>query len=351
MKNPISFLVCCAVLFLFSCNEKKKSPEDKEVTTISEIEKPLTIAFASCNDQDRPQPLWQSIIQNEPKAFVWGGDNVYADTADLEKMKNDYNKVANNPSYKKLAENVEIIGTWDDHDYGKNDAGNEWEKKNDAKTLLLDFLEYPDTAKVRSRKGVYHSRILEGNGGSVKLILLDTRYFRTALKKGEDPAVRYSAWPKNHSGTILGDEQWKWLENELKDDTTEFTVINTSIQFLSDQHGWEKWGNFPSEVTKFYELIRSAKAKNIVIVSGDRHLAEISVNDNAGLEYPLVDFTTSGLTHTWITSGTEKNPYRVSNVVKQLNFGVLHFNFEEETVTFQIRGEDNFLYEEFTQQY
>ncbi|MDX1462326.1 MAG: alkaline phosphatase D family protein [Marinirhabdus sp.] len=311
----------------------------------------MSVVFVSCNDQDRPQPLWKPIANNIPAVFVWGGDNIYADTENMDKMANDYQKLLQHPDYAEINRETIVLGTWDDHDYGKNDAGKEWPYKEEAKQLLLDFLGYHESDSIRKRPGVYHSRTITMEAGSVKFILLDTRTFRTPLKESTIPGHRYMAWPETHKGTILGEAQWKWLEDELADDTADFTVLVSSIQFLSDDHGWEKWGNFPSEVKKMYALLKHAKAQNILMLSGDRHMAEISVNTAAGLPYPLVDFTSSGLTHTWIDSETEANEYRVSNVVKQLNFGRLKFDFENEKVRFEIRGADDFLYEAFVQNY
>jgi alkaline phosphatase D len=350
MKPSILFLM---ILILFSCvNPSEKKTEDLSESTFTEgSTADFTLVFASCNHQDRPQPLWQPILDTKPDMFIWGGDNVYADTDDMVKMKNDYDKVSANPLYTNLVEQTTITGTWDDHDFGKNDGGVEWEKKDEAKTILLDFLGVPEDDPRRSRDGVYFSDKIQADGGTIKIIALDTRYFRSPLKRSEDSKRRYDDWEADHDGTMLGETQWKWLEEELRDDTADFTLLVTSIQFLSKEHGWEKWHNFPSEVKKMRELLKSAKAKNIIMLSGDRHMAEISVDENAGLDYPLIDLTSSGLTHTWPTYDTEANEYRVSNIIKRLNFSVLFFDFEKMEVTFEIRGRDNFIFERFIQQY
>lgn len=350
MKPTLLFL---AILLLFSCgnSSEEKNGETTENTFIEENSADFTLVFASCNHQDRPQPLWQPILDSKPDVFIWGGDNVYADTDDMEKMKADYNKVNANPLYEKLKEHTAITGTWDDHDYGKNDAGADWEKKNEAKEILLNFLGVAEDDPRRSREGVYFSETYNTENGSIKMISLDTRYFRSPLKKSDNPDRRYDSWDEDHDGTMLGEAQWEWLGEELKDDSADFTLIVTSIQFLSKEHGWEKWYNFPSEVEKMRELLKGAKAKNIILLSGDRHMAEISVDDEAGLDYPLIDFTSSGLTHTWPHFSTEGNEYRVSNIIKRLNFGVLFFDFKNKTVTFELRGRDNFIFERFTQQY
>jgi len=351
--NFYTYPILLFVLLFASCTQNIKDPAATSdvVNTTGETSDQFTIVFASCNDQDRPQPLWKPILQQKPDAFIWGGDNIYADTDSIQKMIADYKKVTDNPNYANLAATTKIYGTWDDHDYGKNDAGAAWFLKEEAKTALLDFLNVPLGAEVRKRAGVYQSNLLQTQKGSVKMILLDTRSFRTPLKESPKEDWRYEAWTEADGGTILGETQWNWFKEELKDTRADFTIIITSIQFLSDNHGWEKWGNHPAEVKKMYATLRNAKAKNILLLSGDRHLAEIAVNYNSGLDYPLVDFTASGLTHTWIDSATEANAYRVSNVIKHLNFGVLRFDFENKRVTFQIRGKDNFLFEEFTQQY
>ena len=324
---PGLLLVCCGN----PSEEKNKETTigDKQAEPVSDY----TLVFASCSDQDRPQPLWEPILGTAPDLFIWGGDNVYADTDDMAKMKADYNKVLSHPVYKQLAANTTITGTWDDHDYGKNDAGAEWEKKDEAKTIFLDFLGVSEDDERRNREGVYFSEMIEAGNGKIKLIVLDTRYFRSPLNNSTDPDKRYEPWPDDHGGTVLGDNQWAWLEEELKDDSADFTLIVSSIQFLSKEHSWEKWYNFPSEVKKMRELLKTAKARNIIILSGDRHLGEISVDPEVGLGYPLVDFTSSGMTHTWLTYATEANEYRVSNVVKRLNFGLLLFDFQNKQST------------------
>ncbi|NND63780.1 MAG: alkaline phosphatase family protein [Flavobacteriaceae bacterium] len=342
------FLLICTILSLFSCVESNSEavnmgdPEDSS---------DFTLVFASCSDQEREQPLWGPIVETNADLFVWGGDNVYSDTDDMEKMKNDYNKAFNHPKYSELRAMTTITGTWDDHDYGLNDAGSEWSKKQQAKDIFLDFLEVPEEDVRRKRAGVYTSEMYQTEKGSLKLILLDTRWFRDSLRKSSNPNWRYDPWEENSNLTILGDEQWNWLENELKDGKPDFTLIVSSIQFLSDNHGWEKWANFPSEVKRMETLLKSAVSRNVLFLSGDRHLAEISVATYPEISYPIVDFTSSGMTHTWIDGATESNAYRISNVVKRLNFGVLKFDFENEEVTYEIRGEDNFLYERHIQKY
>jgi len=308
------------------------------------------LVFASCSDQNRKQPLWQPILETEPDLFIWGGDNIYADTEDMAKMKADYDKLRSHPEYARLRTSTPIKGTWDDHDYGVNDGGKEYPQKRAAKELFLEFLEAPENDSRRSRPGVYHAEVIRAEEGSIKLILLDTRSFRDGLKDSPDPDRRYDSWPAEHTGTLLGEAQWLWLEEQLQDDTHDFTIIVSSIQLLNSEHGWESWGNFSAEHHRMLGLIQQAKAPNVIVLSGDRHQGEISRMEQENTS-ALIDFTSSGMTHTYLTSGSEDNTYRISNVVKQLNFGVLQFDFKERQVVFEIRGRDNFVYERHKEQY
>ena len=358
MKNiVIAFLL----ILSFSCkqntsetnlvkDENKLSETDDIKEEIKE-QTDMTFVFASCNDQNMEQPLWKPIIECKPNVFIWGGDNIYADTDDMEKMKSDYNKIKTHPDYVELTKSTEITGTWDDHDYGKNDGGSEWAAKVEAQQLYLDFMGVSDDNYRRNREGVYFSEMYNSINGSIKVILLDTRYFRGPLKNNPEEGKRYMPWENGEGGTILGDAQWNWLIKELEDEKPTFTVIVSSIQFLADEHGWEKWANHPHEVEKMYQTLKNAKSNNILMLSGDRHLAEFSATEVEGLDYPLIDFTSSGMTKTYPDNPFEPNRYRIGEQVKQLNFGLLKFDFKNEIVTMEIRGEENHVFDVLVQKY
>ena len=48
------------------------------------------IIFGSCIDQNKAQPIWQSILAAKPDLFIFGGDNVYASNQpwQLQNLKN-----------------------------------------------------------------------------------------------------------------------------------------------------------------------------------------------------------------------------------------------------------------------
>src|SRR5829696_9059008 len=107
---------------------------------------PLTrIAFGSCADQDRPQPIWDAVLAYRPELFLFAGDNVYGDSRseDLRELGEAYARTAVVDGYQRLLREVPHLATWDDHDYGANDAGGDFAGKDLAKVAFLDFWRAP----------------------------------------------------------------------------------------------------------------------------------------------------------------------------------------------------------------
>ena len=128
-------------------------------------------------------------------------------------------------------------------------------------------------------------------------------------------------------------------------------MILSSIQVLSAEHGFETWGIFPSEVEKLEKLLQTSEAENVILLSGDRHISEFSEKKIEDLDYPLVDFTSSGMTHSYSNFSGEPNQYRVGEVVSDLSFGLLKFDFNSGEVKMEMRGEGNKFQQEYLVKY
>ena len=316
-------------------------------------EEPLSrIAFGSCANESRPQPVWEAINELKPQLFIFTGDNIYADTADPVKLRNSYEQLAAIPGFSALRETCPVIGTWDDHDYGKNDAGEEFEGKQAAKDAFMKFFDTPEDSPLRERGGIYDAKIYGPEGKRVQVVLLDTRWFRGPLRKltkDELKAARAESGKKvgrylpdeESDSSMLGEEQWAWLAEQLKK-PAELRLLVSSIQVLALDHGWEKWGNLPKERKKLLDLIRDT-ATNVIILSGDRHSSDISLlppETDGGPFYPLYDITSSGLNQTGLAD--EPNRFRVAgdSVYNQPNFGWIDINWSEEDPAIKLEIRD-----------
>ena len=129
------------------------------------------LAFGSCIDQDRPQPIWNAIIADAPELFVFGGDNVYASTPpwSLDKLERAYARLAAAPGFAALRARVPSFAVWDDHDYGANDGGVEFAHKQASKDTFMAFWRLPSDDPRRSREGLYHAVRLGPAGRRVQI--------------------------------------------------------------------------------------------------------------------------------------------------------------------------------------
>ena len=316
-------------------------------------DEPLSrIAFGSCANQNREQPVWEAINRTDPQLFIFLGDNVYADSADPGKLRAAYDKLSAIPEFAALRDRCPVLGTWDDHDFGKNDAGAEWEGKDAAKAAFMEFFRTPQDSPLRSHGGVYESRIFGPDGKRVQVILLDTRWFRGPLERRDaadhkNLKAEQGGWngpylpAKDSDSTMLGEEQWKWLEAQLKI-PAEIRLIASSIQVISNEHGWEKWGNLPRERKRLLDLVRD-NARGVIFLSGDRHVAEISMlppETDGGPFYPVYDVTTSGLTQNGYSR--EPNRFRVGTEFPygKPNFGLIEIDWKAEDPTIRLEVRD-----------
>ena len=99
------------------------------------------------------------------------------------------------------------------------------------------------------------------------------------------------------------------------------------------------------------KVINTSEAKGVMILSGDRHISEISRIAIEGLNYPLIDFTSSGLTHAYSKFEGEPNPFRVGDVVSKESFGIVKFNFRKKQVSFEMLGDSGEVLGQAQQQY
>ncbi len=298
-----------------------ENASDNESESTTEKKETFTITFGSCNDEDKAQPLWKDIVAEKPNLWIWLGDNIYGDSENMGVLQRKYDKQNSNKGYQSLKAQTSIIGTWDDHDFGVNDGGKDYAKKAESRELALDFLGVPADAEVRAREGMYQSYTYTYKEVVIRIILLDTRYFKDHVQKGANGYI------PDENADILGDTQWAWLESELKKKEDVLIVAN-GTQVIPTEHPYEKWANFPTSRSRILSLLSQDDAEKIVLLSGDRHIGEISkiaVNGKA-----IWEVTSSGLTHSYESVGNEPNKYRVGAIMSQLNYGVIHVDADKQ---------------------
>lgn len=296
-----------------------------------------TIAFGSCANQDQPQPIWKTIEGNNPELFLFMGDNVYASNPTQRPRAEQYRKLDLIPEFRSLREKVPFLVTWDDHDFGLKDGGASWSEKDAAQEDLMNFWSYTRAALPMNQKGIYHSKIIGSKKQRVQIIMLDTRYFRSELL--DRPGLEGKAYNflPNEKGTVLGEAQWSWLEKELKK-PAELRIVVSSYQLIPNDPTFEKWGNFPKERQRFFDLIKKTKAKNVVIFSGDRHIGSISKMPLKGYG-DLVEITASALNRP--TNFSDADQFYVGNFYNKENFGLAHIDWARKKMNVELKSLTN----------
>ena len=337
-----SIAVSSILLILLACAPSAVA-QDKtpKIRAVSEIDTVVSrIGFGSCGHQDHDQPILNAVVGKKPDLFIYLGDNIYGDTKDMEVLKAKYNKLASKKEFQNLRANVPTLSVWDDHDYGWNDAGKEYEFKGRSKDIFLEFWNVPSDSLRREHAGIYGSHFFTDKKRTVQIILLDTRTFRDPLKRNPRKLPEDSKFKNDYQPdpapekTLLGETQWKWLAEELKK-PADLRIVCSSIQFGHEYNGWESWTNLPLQQQKMIRTIRDAKANGVVFISGDVHWGEISQREFDDV-YPLYDVTASGLTMDW--HNTEPNKFRVGEVWRKNHFGMIEVDWsaDDPKVTMQI---------------
>ena len=311
---------------------------------------PVRIAFMSCAQQNEDQSLWDRIAAEVPDLSLYIGDNVYGDVRSddpaLPELKAAYMRLADSAPFARLRAAAPMLTTWDDHDYGLNDAGGDYPYKEQSEALFDYVWAVPADDPRRARPGVYGSWAFEEDGRTVRVIMLDTRFFRSPLKRtdefGAPGKERYLPDP-DPAKTMLGDDQWAWLEAELAK-PADLRLLVSSIQVIADGHGWEAWRTLPAEREKLYALLAETGVDNLVLLSGDRHAGGLYARE-IGDGARLVEVTSSSVNlpaARWRAesgdTSVEAGPYRLGGMEYEVNYGVIDIDWAGRKAAVSLKG-------------
>jgi len=311
------------------------------------------LVVASCLDEEkrRRSRILDAIARRPADLLLMLGDNVYGDRdsgkrikpdAALTELRRSFADLARRPDFADVLKRHPVMAAWDDHDYGKNDAGREFAFKEQAERLHEHFWGL-DQTEAATHPGTYYAQVFGPAGSRLQVIMLDTRSFRSALSRTDQRGARGKERyvPSEQADQdMLGTAQWQWLTKQLSQ-AADLRVIASSIQVLpTDGHGYESWSRLPNERNRLLALVTEKSAGRTVFVSGDRHRAFLYRQTNANGR-ALVEMTSSSIN---VGSGRGKNemdraqlgPAFVGN-----NFGELVINWERRNVELIIRNTDD----------
>jgi alkaline phosphatase D len=269
------------------------------------------IMFGSCNKPEKGQAHFDLLQKLDPDLFLWLGDCVYADTKDKNKLVATFKVLKENSHYAKFAKSVEVEGVWDDHDYGWNNSGSEYELKEFSQQNYLNFLGTQKSDPRWNRKGIYHSL----DRGGAKIIMFDCRYHKTEQD-------------------MLGEEQWQFVEKQLREahlNKVPLTILASSITVIGPEYrGSEGWHNTPYSRDRLFSLLQTYPQNKVVFISGDKHFSAFM--ERTMLQTRYTEFMASGMTHNtpFFLKPSMKTKYGADNCQFENNFGIIDLDFNND---------------------
>ncbi len=283
--------------------------------------KSVRIGVASCMDDriESSTEMWSSYLNKFLDVNFFIGDNVYADrlddgskkTADENQLWLRYAQTWDRLYFYHSSVLSPTYYLWDDHDYGKNDGGADYQNKEVSLSVFKAF--HPN----EELGGTYKKTVGAGsvfNAFDQKFIFIDARFFR-----------------KNGEGEHWGEKQKKLVFDELKRSKASVNWLIQGDQFFGAYHPFESFEKDNSE--EFKRVLRSLKkiGKKVVFVSGDRHLTEVMKIEKKLLGYETFEITSSGI-HAKVFPGSfvrSPNPRGEIGKSGVYNFSVLEIEREK----------------------
>ena len=254
------------------------------------------IAILGCHRQDQPSPALNRYVRADPDLALWVGDNVYADTEDDPTViDTSYAALANKPAFRQLRRQTPFLVTWDDHDYGLNNADKRYALKEESKSIFRRFWRLEDTIPAE-RDGIYYAETVAVGTHRLQVILLDVRYNRDRPAPG---------------GDLLGERQWTWLEEQLRQPADLRLIVSGTQVLLDAASGSETWDQYPEAQARLFETVRQAGAEGVVFITGDQHYAEVARQAGA-LDVDAIELQFASVNQ---IEGPNYNSHRVAPVI------------------------------------
>ncbi len=118
-------------------------------------------------------------------------------------------------------------------------------------------------------------------GDLIDLNMIDTRLYDRSKQAGTVISV-YDSVLNDTSRTMLGPQQFSWLENNLSASTAKWQVIGQQVMMAplvipagvfgdpSIANG-DQWDGYPYERQRFYDFVMNNNISNVVVLTGDIH--------------------------------------------------------------------------------
>lgn len=260
---------------------KETATQTIEFTTapLSSEEKPITFTVSTCqefelrDDLTKGHKIYSSMLKLNPAFFVQTGDTIYYDrkepkskTKELARYR--WNRMYALPYQREFHNRIPTYWMHDDHDLLKDDC-----EPGDSYGQLSwqDGIDLWDENIPQSNKPYRTFRW----GKNLQIWLPEVRYYRSPKKMPDGPEK-----------SILGQEQWAWLEETMKASDATFKlyvsptpVVGPDRKKKNDNHANDGFRHEGNRLRQFL-----ASIPGVFVINGDRHWQYHSIDPETGLQ-------------------------------------------------------------------
>lgn len=272
--------------------------------------------------------ILQSMLAARPDAMIWLGDNVYLREADWYSrsgIEYRYTHTRSLPELQPLLGSVHHYATWDDHDYGPDNADWTWREKETAREVFDLFWANPSTGTPE-----FGGVATSFQWGDAEFFMIDDRWYRSSENRKSDRRM-------------LG-PQLEWLIDGLASSRATFKVVVSGSQVLNPDARFESFATFPEERARLLSAIRENDIPGVLFLTGDVHFSVLTRMPRHGT-YPLYDITVSPLTAGPTDTDESRNQNHLivpGTLYADRNFATLDFSGprEDRTLIVAVRASD-----------
>lgn len=263
-------------------------------------DRPVRFAVVSCNRyEDGWFHAFRHVREDNVDFVFHAGDYIYEKASKPDRLRPngegecftlaDYRRryalYRLDPDLQDLHAAAAFVATWDDHEVAGNWAGtaDKWGTPDDifATRRAAAFQAYweamPFEVPMPEPGGELHLYRSFRYGANVDLLVLDSRQYRADQACG-DTTTALCREAQEPGRTMLGDEQERWLEQELDRADGAWTFIGQGVPpFLMDYDAggprvvtMDKWDGYPEAQNAFNQVLARSMTPCITL-SGDAH--------------------------------------------------------------------------------
>lgn len=294
-----------------------KLPQSHTFRTFKPYDQPQQnkLILGSCMEDEWGQsyPIWNAMSRQNPDLLILIGDTPYIDATNPNYQQRRYREFYSIGGFQNLLKQVTFYSVWDDHDFGKNDTDGNLPDKEYAREAFMMYRPNPSFGQ--DQQGIYtRFRV-----GSAEIFLLDTRWF----------AGTETSYADSKSPTLLGKQQWQWLQEGLKSSDASFKILACGMIWneATRPNKPDHWGNYEHEKKKLFKFIRKNNISGVILVGGDIHRSRYLLHSTEKIAgYNIPELITSPMHEGVIESANAPHPDLVYDRGVESSFMVTDIN-------------------------